>query len=175
MPKKYTIEFVLDFVKDASFQCLETKYYDNKTLMKWKCNECDYEWYACFSSIKNQKSGCPACANNITFTIEEVKQMGLHNGYTLISDEYTNAATIMEWRCAENHVYFSTLANIRDKAGIFTRGVLKGEFRDGIGLQGFTGVDNFKKVTQVLGGDPQDVSFEIHQYTGDNRNVQAQK
>ena len=117
MPKKYTIEFVLDFVKDASFQCLETKYYDNKTLMKWKCNECDYEWYACFSSIKNQKSGCPACANNITFTIEEVKQMGLHNGYTLISDEYTNAATIMEWRCAENHVYFSTLANIRDNRG----------------------------------------------------------
>jgi len=67
--------------------------------------------------------------------------------------------------------YLLQLANIRDKAGVFTRGVLKGEFRDGIGLQGFTGVDNFKRVTQVLGGDPQDVSFEIHQYTGDNRNA----
>ena len=117
MPKKYTMEFVLEFIEDKPFECLETEYHYNKTLMRWKCKVCSHIWEACFSSIKNQGSGCPACANNINFKIEQVRDMGLEKGYILISTEYENAAQILEWICSEKHQYFSTLANLRDHRG----------------------------------------------------------
>jgi len=65
--------------------------------------------------------------------------------------------------------YLLQLAKIANRTK--SRGKLQAEYRDQYNLLGFTGIDNLKKITQAVGGNPEDVSFEIHQYTGDVRDT----
>lgn len=65
--------------------------------------------------------------------------------------------------------YLFQLASTKNRTS--TRGKMRAEYRDQYGLQAFTGIENLKNVTRALGGNPEDVSFEVHQYTGDVRDA----
>lgn len=58
--KKKTIEDMKEFAKSKGWRCLSNKYLNNRTDLKWKCED-GHEWFAPFTRLQ-KGSVCPLCA-----------------------------------------------------------------------------------------------------------------
>lgn len=81
----------------------------NDLPIKWKCRECGHKWTAVLKSRTGKiKAGCPKCSGNEKYTYKEVKEAFEKKGYILISKEYINANSYLEFRC-EKHYDFGLM------------------------------------------------------------------
>jgi hypothetical protein len=93
--------------------CLETKYVNNRTRMRWKCGDCDHIWKTSYDSIKTQESWCPNCAGLLKLTIDECKSYAAEKKGECLSTEYVNNNTNMKWKCHSDHQWEATFANVK--------------------------------------------------------------
>ena len=87
--------------------------------LKWRC-EHGHAWRALLVSVRSG-SWCPTCARATSgdkhrrWNIEKVKALAESKGGTLVSTSYTNNKELLEWRCAREHTWRASLANVKGK------------------------------------------------------------
>ena len=89
-------------------ECLSDKYFNNHTLMEWKCGKCSYIWSADLNHVKDAGRWCPQCAGNLRLTLEEAQQIAKARGGKCLSIEYINVEEPMDWECGDCKSRWST-------------------------------------------------------------------
>ena len=96
---KYTTEEVRDYLDSVDIELLSEIYENSRAYIHVKCKICGYDWNPKFSSIKNQSTGCPSCAGNIKYTIEEVRDYLDSVDIELLSEIYENNHSYIHVKC----------------------------------------------------------------------------
>jgi uncharacterized protein with PIN domain len=110
MAKRYTYEYVRDYIVSYSYKLLTPTYKDNKTKLQVECPK-KHRYWVTFSDFKNNGRRCSKCAGVAKFTFEEVKVYVDATSETLLSMEYVNCDTKLDFMCLKGHKYsmsFST-------------------------------------------------------------------
>ena len=113
---KYTLQDCIDFAHNMNSKCLSTEYKGALYNMLWEC-QCGFQWKACFSSVKNNKTWCPKCANKrlgqtYALTIEDCHLLAKNSNITCLSTVYHNSSTRMPWQCQNGHIWETTYNSI---------------------------------------------------------------
>jgi len=94
-------------------KCLSEEYINKESNLIWRCKE-GHIWSAKPGNVKNRSSWCPQCAQySARLTIAEMHQIAKNKGGECLSEEYTNNATKLKWRCGKGHVWEARPLNIR--------------------------------------------------------------
>jgi hypothetical protein len=104
---------------NPNIKCLDDEYNGLHSKMNFKCLIDEYEWSASGNSIL-RGSGCPKCAGNMSFSIEEIKSKLsiLNPNIIMLDDAYKNARTNINFRCLIHDVEWkATWSNISKGTG----------------------------------------------------------
>jgi hypothetical protein len=113
---KYTIKEAKEIFNSRGYELLETEYKNVNTKMKYICyKHKDKSLSISLHNLMNNK-GCPYCGGNPRYLYEEVKEEFKLRGYELISKEYTDSHSKLDYVCpvhAEeiNSISFTSLLN----------------------------------------------------------------
>ena len=86
-------------------------YLNGTTSLEWECSE-GHRWFAIPNSVK-RGSWCAVCSGNVVLEITEIQKLAVSRGGRLVSEEYKNAHTQLEWECSEGHRWFAKLTNVK--------------------------------------------------------------
>lgn len=100
--RKLTIDAAHKVATERGGRCLSTEYVNCEALLQWECSK-GHTWMASIHNIKNHPSWCPECAGVTKWTIEELEVIAVENGGHILSTEYVNSQTHMEWICQYGH------------------------------------------------------------------------
>ena len=103
MPKKYTYEYIHNYFKEQKCKLLDTEYKNNSTKMKYQC-KCGNLSSMTFANFKKGKR-CRKCCGTEKLTYEFVKLKFEERGCILISTEYINAKSKLEFICKCKNKY----------------------------------------------------------------------
>ena len=105
---KPTIEFIKSEFEKDGYTLLSKDYINSKTKLKYKCPEGHIHSIS-WNSWNNRDSRCPFCINNnIKLTYNFVRASFNEEGYTLLSKEYINCKTKLDYKCPEGHLHSIT-------------------------------------------------------------------
>ena len=95
--------------------CLADNFVDNKTKLRWRCNE-GHEWNAIPQSVL-RGSWCEICAKRRVgrqkaHTIEMMHKIAAERGGKCLSQIYKNNLTELRWRCKQGHEWEAIPASI---------------------------------------------------------------
>ncbi len=110
--KNFNITKVRQYFKDNNYELLENVYIDNKTKMKYKCDN-DHVNYTTFANFKIG-SRCSDCYGNKKYTIKEAKQYFKDNDYELLEDKYINGLTKMKYKCNNKHINYISFSHFKN-------------------------------------------------------------
>ena len=100
--------------KTRGGELISKSYRGSKYPLVWKCGECDHEWESSPISVYNQGTWCPKCAGNFLVSIEEVRKLAKDLDGELMSTEYNNSNTHLNWKCGQcNHEWEATYSNVK--------------------------------------------------------------
>lgn len=111
--KSFTLDYVKDvFAKEGYILC-DLEYKNNSKPLQYKCPKGHFGKI----SLTSWKSGgrCAKCAKNAKMTIEEIREAFVEEGYVLISKEYKNAHSPLEYICPNGHRHYITWSNWNNK------------------------------------------------------------
>jgi hypothetical protein len=102
LTKKLTFEHVYNYIKNEGYVLLANKYINSSTSMLVKCPD-NHEYRVKFNNFKSGKR-CPKCAiqekaKKFKFSFDEVEKVFSDNGCTLLSKEYINTNTPLDYVC----------------------------------------------------------------------------
>ena len=113
--KKLTIEFIRSVFEKENYELLSKEYINSKTKLKYKCQQGHFGQIA-YTSFQ-QGHRCAKCANNKKYNYSEVKNYFSQNNYILISKDYINSHSLLEYECPLGHLgkicYYSFIQNHR--------------------------------------------------------------
>jgi hypothetical protein len=111
---KHTIEDMRDLAKSKNGECLSNKYISGDEKLEWCC-EHGHKWQATPQSILNSRTWCPKCAGNVKFTLSEAISIGKKRELALLSENYINNMSPLDWKCKNGHIFSSSIINIRER------------------------------------------------------------
>ena len=111
---KLSIEVMKQWAAKKGGECLSTRYVNNMTNLKWKCNK-GHIFTMKPNSIKSSRTWCPTCSGNVRLTIEIFNQIAKSRGGKCLSTKYVNNQTKLKFQCAKNHVWMATPFAIKNK------------------------------------------------------------
>ena len=94
--------------------CLSTRYINSQTKLRWRCRK-GHEWEATGKHVKNHGSWCPACAENLRYTIDQMQALAKAHDGVCLSKRYVNSQTKLRWCCAEGHEWEATPSNMKQR------------------------------------------------------------
>ncbi len=115
MPPKLTIEEMQTLAANKGGKCLSTEYFGLKIKLEWQC-ALGHNWVTTPDNIKNGY-WCSICANNIKLTIKCVNDLALKTNLILLSTEYKNCMTKMQWKCKNGHIFEQNVNYIKNGGG----------------------------------------------------------
>jgi hypothetical protein len=101
MPKKLTYDFIKYEIEKEGYVLSSKEYFNNSTKLELLCpsgHDCLIDWDHWVSGRR-----CPYCAGNVKYTYDYVKNFFKKEGYTLLSKEYINANTKLDFVCPNGH------------------------------------------------------------------------
>lgn len=107
----FTLDELQEHAKSKGGKLLSTAYIHNKDPLEWECSE-GHKWITCWYNIRNNKHWCHECGGSKPLTISVPQKHALTKGGKLISTEYVNANTKMEWECDKGHRWMATWGHI---------------------------------------------------------------
>ncbi len=117
--KKLTIEDMQTIASKKGGVCLSKKYIDNTTKLKWKCAK-GHTWYAEPVKVK-YITWCPHydCRYNsvrekLKADINDLRKFAKLIGGRLISKEYKNSNSPLEWECKNKHRFILTANAVKN-------------------------------------------------------------
>jgi hypothetical protein len=109
-----TYDEVVQIYVDRGYELLslENEYKSVMSILKFKCDQ-GHSNETTLSAIKNGRK-CSICTGNKKLTYDFVKDQFKEKGYTLITPIYTNARTIMKFKCDDgDHNHQMTYSDIK--------------------------------------------------------------
>lgn len=109
------------YAKNKGGECLSTIYESRQKNLQWKCSHPDHpSWFAPTDTVIHKNTWCKLCGfehqkelKKDTQGLQKCKDYAKSKGGYLISTEYVNQNTNVEWKCAnKNHPIFSALPKI---------------------------------------------------------------
>jgi hypothetical protein len=110
---KFTAQKVKTIIENRKGHELLSKEYKNaRTKLQIRCPE-GHEFDMSFDSFQHGH-GCPVCAGNKRLTIEKVRDFTKTNSEcTLLSTEYIDGNTKLQFRCPEGHLFSMRFCDFR--------------------------------------------------------------
>jgi hypothetical protein len=115
--KRISFYYINSLANKYNGRCLMTKneyeniYKNNMTKILWECKN-SHQFYLSISEIEKIKlDWCNQCKYDKRFN--EVKQLGVNKNITLLSTEYKNNYTPLNWKCDKNHIFQATYVQIK--------------------------------------------------------------
>jgi uncharacterized protein with PIN domain len=105
--KKFTYEEVKEYVERDSTVLLSLEYVDSRTKLELMCPK-KHKYSNTLDNFKNKNQRCPKCAGLAKPSFKEVKAYVEADGTTLLSFEYINAHTPLDFMCPKKHEYSGT-------------------------------------------------------------------
>jgi hypothetical protein len=99
--KKLTYEFVKSKFEEEGYELLSTEYKNNYTKLDYICPN-NHEHSITWHDWQGGKR-CPYCYGNKKLTIDTIRKKFEDEGYTLLSTEYINNKTPLEYICPNGH------------------------------------------------------------------------
>lgn len=99
--RKHTIDYVREEMKKYEYTLLSTEYKNSKTKLKCICPR-KHKVEVCWGDFK-QKYWCIECAGTKKKTIEEVREFFESVNYTLLTTEYKNNISKLDYKCTRGH------------------------------------------------------------------------
>lgn len=99
--KRLTYEFVKESFEKEGYTLLSGEYKNSRTKLNYKCPK-GHEYSIVWSNWY-QRQRCPSCAGNIKLTLEQVRKSFENEGCTLLSKEYKDAHTMLDYKCSKGH------------------------------------------------------------------------
>ncbi len=107
--KKLTYSHVKDSFEKNGYKLLTTDYKNNHTKLHYVCDN-GHEHSIIWANW-NKGHRCPICAGQAKPTIDQIKELFEKEGYTLLSTEYKNAHTHLDYICPEGHGHSMSCTN----------------------------------------------------------------
>ena len=92
-------EVRLIFIKN-NIELLDIVYTNSQTPLYARCIKCLYSWYISSQSVK-EGHGCPNCAGNRKYTIDEIEKIYLNCGLEFLAKLYINSNSLHITRCMD--------------------------------------------------------------------------
>ncbi len=102
---KLTLDRVNESFENEGYTLLTKEYSGNRSELDYICPK-GHVHSTSWGGWKNNKRRCPTCAGNAKFTIGQVKEIKLsfeQEDYILLSKEYINSKTKLDYRCSKGH------------------------------------------------------------------------
>jgi hypothetical protein len=101
---KLTIEKMQKIATGKNGKCLSTIYVNAQDNLTWQCNDCDTIWNATPTSIKNNGTWCPMCANErrhgrARLTMEDMHNIATTRNGQCLSTVYVSSQDNLKWQC----------------------------------------------------------------------------
>jgi uncharacterized protein with PIN domain len=112
--KKFTYEYVKKYVEADGTILRSLEYMNNHTKLKFMCPK-GHAYSTTFNNFKSRGSRCPHCAGNAKPTFEFVKEFVEADGTKLLSTEYINWRSTLEFICPKGHKYSNNYNNFKRK------------------------------------------------------------
>ncbi len=114
--QKDSIKIFIKIAKDQAGKLLSKTYVNCYTKLKWKC-KAGHVWWSKPHNIKNGK-WCPQCATirshkKSLFPLEVYAKIAEKRGGKILSKEYKNINSRVEWLCGEGHRWVTALRTVR--------------------------------------------------------------
>lgn len=109
--RRYSIEDVRQILSQQGLELLTPEYTSNKSPLPVRCSK-DHEFSTTLVRAA-RGHGCPECAGNRRFSIEEVRKFLRSFGYELLSGTYLNNSQPLSIFCDRGHTYTATFHNFR--------------------------------------------------------------
>jgi hypothetical protein len=117
MKNKITIETCQELAKFHNGKCLNTIYKNNHDPMLWECEK-GHQWICEFQNIHYTGRWCAKCSGKIRkLSITDLHELAIKFGGRLISTEYKDASTKVEWECKNKHKFFKSASKIKESNG----------------------------------------------------------
>lgn len=110
--KKFTYEYVKDYIENEGYELLSKEYKNHKIKLEMKCNK-GHIFKLNFGVFKNIGTRCLECAGNKKLTYDFIKEQIEKEGYKLLSTKYKNARTKLEIECDKEHIYEVTYGHFK--------------------------------------------------------------
>ncbi|KKN16094.1 hypothetical protein LCGC14_0979360, partial [marine sediment metagenome] len=81
-----------------NIKLLSKAYMGSHSKHRYECNRCNYQWEAVARDVRN-KSGCPQCAGNRRYNINDMHELAKKSNLRFLSNEYLGANTKRKWQC----------------------------------------------------------------------------
>ena len=107
--KKLTYEFIKSEFEKEGYTLVSKEYINSKTKLDYKCSK-GHE-HSIRLNAWQRGHRCSTCARVIKPTLELVKQSFEKDDYILLSKEYINNNTKLDYKCPKNHEYSITWRN----------------------------------------------------------------
>ena len=116
--KKKEINKINELLNKQNIKFL-SKYVNNKTPLKLKCDNCKHTWFSQPRSIlRRKKEICPNCKlfKRKEYFYKKSQKTALDRGGKLLSNDYVNSYTQLEWKCDIcNYTWKSTYDSVVNK------------------------------------------------------------
>lgn len=107
----------IDFLKKKDLMIYDPYYYGSTYYHTHQCLNCFWVWDAKPDKIKNGNTGCPNCAGSRKILFKEVQEECKKYDHKLLSKEYKNSTSKLEWKCKRGHVFSMNWVDIRKGNG----------------------------------------------------------
>lgn len=98
---RFSYDFVKEVFEKKNFQLISKNYVNNITKLDYICDK-GHKGSMIFTNFYNGQYGCNECGY-IKYTIDEIKEIFLEDGYILLSTEYIHNKKKLECVCPKNH------------------------------------------------------------------------
>ena len=109
--KKFTYDYVKNYIESQGYQLLSDTYKNNRTKLLLKC-PIGHDYKTIFGSFKNGNR-CPICNGNKKFTYDYVKNFIELEGYQLLSDDYINSSEKLLLKCPIGHDFLMSFYHFK--------------------------------------------------------------
>ena len=114
MNDHYTIEDMQQYSSYQGGKCLSKEYWGIDKKLFWQCEK-EHRWEAPFSEIR-LGAWCKKCSIKEE-NLENIRAIVAKRGYDCLSSEYVSSKEKLQFRCSENHLWWSTPNNIKHGCG----------------------------------------------------------
>jgi len=113
-PQKFALEFIKEIGSNRNLILLSLEYKNLKSILKWKCNKCYFEFFLNFEKVHYRNQGCKKCSKRPKITLEDCQNLAKGRNGKLLSLIYINNSTNMEWMCNIcKQIWLSRLSDVK--------------------------------------------------------------
>ena len=115
----YNLELCIETAKNRNGKCLSKEYLGGHVKLKWQCEK-GHVWETTPYAVILNKTWCCKCsfiklAEERKFSIDIAKEIAEKKGGELVSNEYKNSDTKMEWKCSNGYIFHNNLYHIKQR------------------------------------------------------------